>query len=95
MQDSPGLVDGTVDYHTVVAAFDAMVVIGIVAIVIVLVPAWRSTEIYRLRTWFALMIAGLVYSVSFFLIVGRQFGEEPAFGLCLLQASMIYGAPVL
>ncbi|KAF9017591.1 hypothetical protein BDZ89DRAFT_1074683 [Hymenopellis radicata] len=87
--------DGTFDYHGVVAAFDTLVVIGFVMIAIVLVPAWRSSEIYRLKTWFALMIAGLVYSVSFFLIVGRQFGEEPAFGLCLLQASLIYGAPVL
>ncbi|KAF9017598.1 hypothetical protein BDZ89DRAFT_1074693 [Hymenopellis radicata] len=74
--------DGTFDYHALVAAFDTLVVIGFVMIAIVL-------------TWFALMIAGLVYSVSYFLIVGRQFGEEPAFGLCLLQASLIYGAPVL
>ncbi|KAF8891557.1 hypothetical protein CPB85DRAFT_1257785 [Mucidula mucida] len=72
-----------------------MVVIGFVMIAIVLVPAWRSSEIYRLKTWFALMIAGLFYSVSYFLTVGRQFGEEPAFGLCLLQAALIYGAPVL
>ncbi|KAF9012145.1 hypothetical protein BDZ89DRAFT_483547 [Hymenopellis radicata] len=87
--------DGTFHYHGVVAAFDTLVVIGFVMIAIVLVPAWRSSEIYRLKTWFALMIAGLVHSVSFFLVVGRQFGEEPAFGLCLLQASLIYGAPVL
>ncbi|KAF8917526.1 hypothetical protein CPB85DRAFT_1452710 [Mucidula mucida] len=89
------LSDGTVDYHTLVAAFDTMVVISFVMIAIVLIPAWRLSEIYRLKTWFALMIAGLVYSVSFFLIVGRQFGEEPPFGLCLLEASLIYGAPVL
>ncbi|KAF9012147.1 hypothetical protein BDZ89DRAFT_483559 [Hymenopellis radicata] len=87
--------DGTFDYHALVAAFDTMVVIGFVMIAMVLVAAWRSSEIYRLKTWFGLMIAGLVYSVSYFLIVGRQFGEEPAFGLCLLQASLIYGAPVL
>ncbi|KAF8917537.1 hypothetical protein CPB85DRAFT_1431076 [Mucidula mucida] len=60
------------------AAFDTMVVIGFVMIAIVLVPTWRSSEIYRLKTWFALM-----------------FGEELAFGLCLLQAALIYGAPVL
>ncbi|KAF9012135.1 hypothetical protein BDZ89DRAFT_1142997 [Hymenopellis radicata] len=89
------ILDGTFDFHALVAAFDTMVVIGFVMIAIVLVPAWRSSEICRLKTWFALMIAGLVYSVSYFLIVGRQFGEEPAFGLCLLQASLIYAAPVL
>ncbi|KAF8917528.1 hypothetical protein CPB85DRAFT_169294 [Mucidula mucida] len=85
----------TFDYHALVATFDTMVVVGFVMIAIVLVPAWRSSEIHRLKTWFAFMISGLVASGSYLMIVGHQFGEEPAFGLCLVQASLIYGAPVL
>jgi hypothetical protein len=47
-------------------------------------------NIKRSRTWFAQLYACFIYSLSLLLIVGRQGGGEPPFGLCFFQAALIY-----
>ncbi|KAJ7227251.1 hypothetical protein GGX14DRAFT_385969 [Mycena pura] len=40
------------------------------------------------------MLSWILYSASFLLLVGNQLGEaEPPFGLCFVQAGLIYAAP--
>ncbi|KAF5361686.1 hypothetical protein D9758_007336 [Tetrapyrgos nigripes] len=41
------------------------------------------------------MISWMVFDLTHFLLLGRQSGPEPPFGLCLAQASLIYMIPVL
>ncbi|KAF9011213.1 hypothetical protein BDQ17DRAFT_1345733 [Cyathus striatus] len=47
-------------------------------------------KIKRSRSWFAQLYACFIYSFSLLLIVGRQMGPEPPFGLCFLQAATVY-----
>ncbi|KAF8982517.1 hypothetical protein BDQ17DRAFT_816291 [Cyathus striatus] len=50
-------------------------------------------KLKRSNAWFSLLIACLTYSLSLLLIIGRQTGPEPPFGLCFLQAALIYAGP--
>ncbi|SJL08591.1 uncharacterized protein ARMOST_11957 [Armillaria ostoyae] len=55
-----------------------------------IIPAAMVKSICRTKTWFSLLISCVVYCISFFLLLGHQSGPEPPFGLCLINASLVY-----
>lgn len=81
----------------VVAAFNSLQLVGLGLQQAVLVPALFSSRIHRLRSWYIMIIAGMVYNLCYMplMILGEQFGPVPSFALCIFQSTLIYGAPVL
>jgi len=56
-----------------------------------------SPHLHRHATWLNFAFSWVVFSLSYIILYigGKTKGSEPAFSLCLGQASMIYAAPVL
>lgn len=83
------------DLHGQVALFNTFAIMGACLILVALAPALFSSRVPRSGVWFCVLTSWLVYSVSFLLLIGKQTGSEPPFGLCFLQAALIYAAPPL
>ncbi|KAK0222271.1 hypothetical protein IW262DRAFT_1460580 [Armillaria fumosa] len=83
--------------QSVVATFNFLQLVGLALQQAVLVPALFSSRIHRLRSWYIMIIAGMVYNLCYIplMILGEQLGPVPSFALCLFQSTLIYGAPVL
>jgi hypothetical protein len=82
--------------HATIVAFDLLLLLSILLILCALVTAAVSKSIARSPSWYSLMMAGLIYSLSFGLIVGRQeTPDEPPLALCVIQTLLIYAVPVL
>ncbi|KAJ7116063.1 hypothetical protein C8R44DRAFT_794053 [Mycena epipterygia] len=73
--------------------FNSLYFIGLGLLAIVILPPLLSRNVSRGPLWFCFMGSWMLYCVSFLLIVGRQLGPEPPFGLCLFQAALIHAAP--
>lgn len=80
---------------TQTTVFNISASLGVFSIVAVLLPALFSSRVKRSRTWFGVLAAWLVYSVSYLFLIGRQFGPEPPLGLCMFQAVFIYATSPL
>ncbi|KII93333.1 hypothetical protein PLICRDRAFT_121707 [Plicaturopsis crispa FD-325 SS-3] len=78
-------------------AFIALQCIGGGGILIILLGVLCSRGCHRLSTWVSLCLSWVLSTLSYTLLTlaGQQTGPSPAQGLCLLQAALIYGAPVL
>jgi hypothetical protein len=74
-------------------AFDVLQLLALVLLVAMLLPALLSQSVQRMKTWFNLIVACIIYCISFLLLLGRQSGQEPPFQLCVFQAGLIYAAP--
>jgi hypothetical protein len=82
--------------HALIVAFDIIVLLSVVLNLAALVTAMLSKSIARSPIWYSMMTAGVVYSLSYGLLVGRQeTPDEPPLGLCVTQTVLIYGVPVL
>jgi len=81
--------------HTPIVIFDFLAAGGFAMLLATLLPAMLSRNIHRSETWFSMIIAWIVYALSYLLIVGHQFGPEPPPGLCALQMVFIYASPPL
>jgi len=73
--------------------FDVLQLLALVLLVAMLLPALLSRSVNRMKTWFNLIVACVIYCISFLLLLGRQSGPEPPFQLCVFQAGLIYAAP--
>ncbi|KAJ7180735.1 hypothetical protein C8R46DRAFT_1070436 [Mycena filopes] len=80
---------------TAVTAFNAFSFVGVSSLTLVAATAYFSSSVHRSGLWFRHILAWIVYSSSFLLLVGRQLGPAPPFGLCLVQAGLIHAAPTL
>ncbi|KAJ7931580.1 hypothetical protein B0H13DRAFT_1958907 [Mycena leptocephala] len=78
-----------------VTLFNTFSFLGVFSLTLVVATAHFSPTVHRSPLWFRHMIAWIVYSVSFLLLIGRQSGPPPPFGLCLVQASLVYASPTL
>ncbi|KAK0477360.1 hypothetical protein IW261DRAFT_1487299 [Armillaria novae-zelandiae] len=80
-----------------VAIFNSLQILGLILQVVVLIPALFSTRIQRMRTWYIMILSGIMYNLSYMplMVLGQQFGPAPSFALCLFQSCLIYCAPVL
>jgi len=79
--------------ETEVSFFNALTAIGILSLTLVIAIAHFSPTVHRSQLWFRHMFSWIVYSASYLLLIGHQFGAPPPFGLCMLQAALIYAAP--
>jgi hypothetical protein len=82
-------------HHSLVVLFDAIVLVATILCLCTIVPAILSRTVHRSIAWYSLMTAWLVYSVSYGLLIGKQEGPNPPFGLCLLQTLLVYAGPPL
>ncbi|KAJ7429015.1 hypothetical protein FB451DRAFT_1334088 [Mycena latifolia] len=73
--------------------FDVLQLLALVLLAAMLLPALLSQSVQRMKTWFNLIVACIIYCISFVLLLGRQSGPEPPFQLCVFQAGLIYAAP--
>jgi hypothetical protein len=75
--------------------FDFLAFTGLVTLAGVLATAMANEKIRRSGTWYSLIVSWMVYSAGYLLILGHQTGPAPAFGICALQATLVYGTPTL
>ncbi|KAF8150018.1 hypothetical protein B0H34DRAFT_172649 [Crassisporium funariophilum] len=78
-----------------IVLFNSLQLFGLVSLSAVLVTAWLSSQIRRASTWFSFVLSWIVSCTSYLLVFGNQTGPEPSAALCLAQATLTYGAPVL
>ncbi|KAJ6489611.1 hypothetical protein C8R47DRAFT_1195989 [Mycena vitilis] len=78
-----------------VTLFNTFSFLGVFSLLLVIGTAYFSSTVHRSGLWFRHMIAWIIYSVSYLLLLGRQVGPTPPFGLCLVQAALIHAAPTL
>ncbi|KAF9487730.1 hypothetical protein BDN71DRAFT_598577 [Pleurotus eryngii] len=76
-------------------AYNALQITGLVLLVAIVLTARLSPTINRSIAWYNLILSFIFYAVSFLLIMGKQYGPEPPFGLCLVQCLFVYAAPVM
>ena len=81
--------------HSLVVLFDVFVFAGIGLSLCTFLPAILSKNVYRSIGWYSLMTAWLVYSLSYALLIGKQEGPDPPFGLCVFQSLLVYATPPL
>ncbi|KAK0478841.1 hypothetical protein IW261DRAFT_189821 [Armillaria novae-zelandiae] len=81
---------------TLVVAFDALQVLGIVLLLALLAPALFSPNVKRTATWFGMIVSMIIYCVSYSILmfIGGQDGPEPSAGVCLFQACLVHSAPI-
>jgi len=67
--------------------------IGLVAVIVTSVVARLERNI----VWTNFLITWVIFALSFVVlpVIGQQSGPEPAYGICLTQAVLVYGAPTL
>ena len=87
---------GSVVDPIAVTIFNILMAFGGLSLTLVVATAYFSPAVHRSGLWFRHMLSWILYSASFLLLVGNQLGEaEPPFGLCFVQAGLIYAAPTL
>ena len=73
-----------------VIIFNILQFLALFLLVITFLPAVFASSVYRMKTWYALLISNAIYCFSFLLLVGHQTGPEPPLPLCALQAGLMY-----
>ncbi|KAF9490054.1 hypothetical protein BDN71DRAFT_240083 [Pleurotus eryngii] len=66
---------------TPVNAYNALQITGLVLLVAIALTARLSSTINHSTAWCNLIISLIFYAASCFLIMGKQYGPEPPFGL--------------
>jgi len=82
-------------HHSLVVFFDVVVFVAIALSFFTFLPAILSKNVHRSIGWYSLIAAWLVYSLSYALLIGKQEGPDPPFGLCAFQSLLIYAVPTL
>jgi len=75
--------------------FNSLLLTGLLLLAVVILPPIFSRNVRRNALWFAFVGSWMLYCASCLLLVGRQLGPVPPFGLCLFQAAMIHAVPAL
>ncbi|KAG9224960.1 hypothetical protein CCMSSC00406_0001889 [Pleurotus cornucopiae] len=78
-----------------ITAFNVVQMTGLVLLLAVILTAWLAPSVKRSIAWFNVIISWIFSASSFLLLMGRQTGPEPPFGLCLFQSMLIYAAPAM
>lgn len=78
-----------------VVAWDVLMFLSILLLVLALVPPLFSRHVMRRKTWHTLLLSLLVFSIGEVLLVGHQHEEVPNQHLCLVQVAVIYSTPPL
>ncbi|KAL4268392.1 hypothetical protein AB1N83_001586 [Pleurotus pulmonarius] len=78
----------------VIAVFNTLQMTGLVLPLAVILTTWLAPTVKRFPAWYNVIISWIISSSSSLLLIGRQTGTKPPFGLCLFQAMLLYVAPV-
>jgi len=83
--------------ETLGLVFLSLLSAGVILTTVLLLVIIFSPYLHRHATWLNFAFSWVVFSLSYIIlyISGKTKGPQPAFSLCLGQASMIYAAPVL
>ncbi|KAF8916770.1 hypothetical protein CPB85DRAFT_1431747 [Mucidula mucida] len=75
--------------------FNGMHFVAFAVLCAILITALFSKHVRRTSTWHLFIMSWMLHCVTFFLILGKQYGTpEPSFGICLTQAALLYATPV-
>ncbi|KAG5718071.1 hypothetical protein E4T56_gene20712 [Termitomyces sp. T112] len=78
-----------------IVIFDAFACLGLFLNVAVLAPTLFA-GVCRKTTWAGLILSFILYAITYLLLIGRQrTTQHPPYGLCFLQASLVYSSPLL
>ncbi|KAK0444557.1 uncharacterized protein EV420DRAFT_1574474 [Desarmillaria tabescens] len=94
----PGVGDTVVEVQdSVIHAFDALEILGAAGFFLIASTALLSHRVQRHPTWFSFCVSWIISCISYILlaIAGQAMEVQPAFGLCVTQAALIYAAPPL
>ncbi|CAK5274672.1 unnamed protein product [Mycena citricolor] len=94
-QATPVLLEDPQALQAEITLFDAFSIIGLLSLTFVVLVAHYSPNVHRTPLWFRHLVSWIVYTASFTLLVGHQFGGPPPLGLCAVQAALIHAVPVL
>lgn len=84
------------DQKVYIRAFMTLFFIGGIGNLAMLLTAVFSAKVPRNLTWMNFCVTWIIFSLSYTLLfIANQLHGEPAFPLCLTQAALIYGAPIL
>ncbi|KAK0201058.1 hypothetical protein DFS33DRAFT_1101328 [Desarmillaria ectypa] len=80
-----------------IVAFDALLFLAVLLCMAVLAPPLLSTKIKRKKTWFGMMVSGILYGISYLMLmfIGKQDIPEPSSAVCLFQACLVHSTPIL
>ncbi|KAF9047040.1 hypothetical protein BDZ89DRAFT_1127106 [Hymenopellis radicata] len=78
-----------------IPVFDSLLVAGFLLLLATLIVAALSQQVRRSKTWFSFLGAALVWSLTYLVLLGQQFGRAPSYGLCVFQTCLIYAVPPL
>ncbi|KAK0501424.1 hypothetical protein EDD18DRAFT_736394 [Armillaria luteobubalina] len=78
-------------------AFDALQISGAAGFLVIVLTAVLSGHVQRHITWLSFCISWIISCISYTLLIftGYNRSEHVPFPLCVTQAGLIYGAPVL
>ncbi|KAF8916005.1 hypothetical protein CPB85DRAFT_1432381 [Mucidula mucida] len=79
----------------IIPVFDSLLGAGFLLVLGILVIAAWSPQVRRSKTWFAFLGAALVWSITYLVLLGQQFGRAPSYGLCVFQTCLVYAIPPL
>lgn len=81
--------------HWATNLFIALHAVALALLLAVVLPAFLSPQVHRMKTWFSFILGWMCFCISYLVIAGHQWGAEPAYSLCLFQAAFVYASPVL
>ncbi|KAJ7233596.1 hypothetical protein B0H12DRAFT_1143295 [Mycena haematopus] len=73
--------------------FDIFSIFGVISLSLIVATAYFSSTVHRSELWYRHIIAWIVYSAAYSVLIGHQNDLIPPFGLCLFQATLIYAVP--
>ncbi|KAK0489062.1 hypothetical protein IW261DRAFT_392710 [Armillaria novae-zelandiae] len=78
-------------------AFDVLQISGAAGFLLIVLTAILSSHVQRHVTWLSFCISWIISCISYTLLIftGTNRSEHIPFALCVTQAGLIYGAPVL
>jgi hypothetical protein len=83
------------DTHQLIMVFNILHIVALVLLGAILLTVLLSSKIRRTVTWLGLIATFLLISLSNIFLIGQQIGPDPRFGVCLMQAGLIYAAPAM
>lgn len=77
-----------------VVIHDVIHCLNIILVLMLILTTWLA-KLKRASTWFGAISTVIASSIANLLLVGRQSGASPPFGLCLTQAALVYSVVLL
>ncbi|KAF8183940.1 hypothetical protein BJ912DRAFT_538710 [Pholiota molesta] len=76
-----------------IITFDVLHATGVALLLAILLVAYLSPKIRRKSTWYMVVVAWIVISLSNLMLLGEQTGPEPGTAICFVQTMFVYALP--